>query len=59
MRSHDYHSCRRGGQPPDRRPDVSVLLIGAGESMDACWESTPAGIGMLFGSQEFNWRFDA
>jgi choline dehydrogenase len=38
-------------------PNIRVLLIEAGGSMNDFWVNTPAGMAKLFGSERFNWRF--
>ncbi|MBP2839297.1 GMC family oxidoreductase N-terminal domain-containing protein [Pseudomonas sp. PNP] len=38
-------------------PEIRVLLLEAGPSMDDFWINTPAGMARLFASDRFNWRF--
>ncbi|MGC3987330.1 MAG: GMC family oxidoreductase N-terminal domain-containing protein [Pseudorhodoferax sp.] len=38
-------------------PQVRVLLVEAGGSMDTFWVNTPAGMARLFGDPRLNWRF--
>lgn len=63
METHDYIVVGAGSSGCvvasrlSEDPQVRVLLIEAGASMDDFWVHTPAGMAKLFASEKFNWRF--